>query len=132
MRGVVDNSAFFLCKQAQRKSDNNKKQQEANMLTKRFFKKKCRVRFELPRELSATTAYLVGDFNNWDKTATPMKQLKSGVWKIDVDLQKNREYQFRYFLDGSEWHNDWNADAYVPNNVDGDNSVVSTYEPTDK
>ena len=102
------------------------------MLNKRFLKKKCKVRFELPKDISATTAYLVGDFNDWDKTATPMKQLKSGVWKVDLDLQKNREYQFRYFLDGSEWHNDWNADAYVPNNVDGDNSIVNTYEPTDK
>ena len=98
------------------------------MLKKRFLKKKCKVRFELPTQLTATTAYVVGDFNNWDTTATPMKQLKNGEWKVDVDLLKNREYQFRYLLDGSRWHNDWNADAYVPNNVGGDNSVVKTYE----
>ena len=96
------------------------------MLNKRFLKNKCKVTFTLPKEISAESAFLVGSFNGWSKTATPLKQLKSGVWKVAVNLDKDREYQFRYFINGAEWHNDWEADAYVPNNVDGDNSVVKT------
>ena len=99
------------------------------MLTKKFFKSKstCRVTFELPKGIEAKKASLVGDFNNWDASANPLKKVK-GVWKTSLELEQGREYQFRYFVNGSEWHNDEAADKYVPNNVDGDNSVVETYQ----
>jgi len=29
----------------------------------------------------ATALYLVGDFNNWDRTATPLQKLEFGVWE---------------------------------------------------
>jgi 1,4-alpha-glucan branching enzyme len=97
------------------------------MLTKKYIKSRnvCQVTFELPAEVEAKEAYLVGDFNGWDQTGTPMKKVK-GVWKATVDLEPNREYQYRYLVNGSQWHNDMNADRYVPNNIDGDNSVVNT------
>ena len=50
---------------------------------------------------------------------------------IIVYLEKNREYQFRYLVNSMEWHNDWEADRYVPNPYSGDNSIVNTYEPND-
>jgi 1,4-alpha-glucan branching enzyme len=95
------------------------------MLTKKFLKSKstCQVTFELPKDIEAKKAALAGDFNNWDTSATPLKKVK-GVWKVSLDLESGREYQFRYFVNGSEWHNDEAADKYVANNVDGDNSVV--------
>jgi 1,4-alpha-glucan branching enzyme len=71
----------------------------------------------------ASTAFLVGDFNNWDEQSHPMDKLKDGRFKIDVKLDAGREYQFRYLIDG-EWHNDWEADKYVSNPFSGDNSVV--------
>ena len=97
------------------------------MLKKRFFKTKdtCKVTFELPKTIEAKSVTLVGDFNNWDNVATPMKKVK-GVWKVTLDLDLDQEYQYRYFVNGAEWHNDWDADKYVANNVDGDNSVVVT------
>jgi 1,4-alpha-glucan branching enzyme len=70
------------------------------------------------------TVYLVGDFNDWDEEATPMKRQKDGSFQIALELDKEREYQFRYLVNGSEWHNDWQADRYVPNPFSGDNSVV--------
>ncbi len=97
------------------------------MLKKRFFKTKdtCKVTFELPSGIEAKSAALVGDFNGWDAAATPMKKVK-GVWKVTLELDTGKEYQYRYLVNGTEWHNDWDADKYVPNNVDGDNSVVVT------
>ena len=97
------------------------------MLTKRFFKSKptCRVTFELPKGIEAKKANLVGEFNGWDTSATPLKKTK-GIWKVSLVLESDREYQFRYFVNGSEWQNDEAADKYVPNNIDGDNSVVVT------
>lgn len=98
------------------------------MLTKKFFKNKdtCQVTFQLPPEIQATSAALVGEFNDWDTTANPMKKVK-GVWKTTLALEKGREYQYRYFVNNADWLNDPAADQYVPNNIDGDNSVVVTY-----
>ena len=73
----------------------------------------------------ASTAYLVGDFNDWDETATAMQQLKDGRFKVVMKLDPSNSYQFRYLVDG-EWHNDHDADEYVPNPFSGDNSVVIT------
>ena len=97
------------------------------MLTKRFFKSKptCRVTFQLPKDIEAEEVSLAGEFNNWDTAATPLKKVK-GVWKVSLELNQGQEYQFRYLVNGSEWHNDEAADKYVANNVDGDNSVVVT------
>ncbi len=95
------------------------------MLTKRYLKSRpvCRVTFTLPEAIDAQTAYLVGDFNDWDSHAMPMK--KSGRrFKLTIDLTPGREYQFRYLVNETEWYNDWNADRYIPNPYGGDNSVV--------
>jgi 1,4-alpha-glucan branching enzyme len=100
------------------------------MFKKRFLKGGgVKVEFVVPEEVAhdADSVYLVGDFNNWDETATPMQQLKSGSFKTTLNLDPDREYQFRYLVNGKQWHNDWDADKYVANPFSGDNSVVSTY-----
>ncbi len=96
------------------------------MLKKQYFKTKdtCKVTFSLPAAVQAETVYLVGDFNDWQEEATPMKRHRDGSFSITLELEKGREYQFRYLVNGSEWHNDWQADRYVPNPFSGDNSVV--------
>lgn len=100
------------------------------MLKKQFLKTKpvCKVTFYVPEEVDAENVHLVGDFNEWDEDATPMELLKDGRFKAVLDLEKGKEYQFRYLVNGSEWHNDWDADRYVPNPFLGDNSVVTTRE----
>lgn len=105
------------------------------MLKKKFLKTKCKVTFVLPETIAAEAenVYLVGDFNNWDEAATLLKKKdskKSGIsFEITLDLDLDREYQFRYLVNGKEWHNDWHADRYVPNPFSGDNSVVTTQRP---
>ena len=101
------------------------------MLTKEFLKTKCKVTFELPVSLTdgAETVYLVGEFNNWDERATPMEK-KSGRkgtrFTITLGLDLNKDYQYRYLVNGTKWENDWHADKYVSNPFTGDNSVVNT------
>lgn len=98
------------------------------MLKKQYLKTKpvCKVTFALPAQVQGETAYLVGDFNEWDEAATPMKRNKDGSFTVTLNLDTGQEYQFRYLVNNSEWHNDWNADKYVPNPFSGDNSVVTT------
>lgn len=88
------------------------------------------VRFELPPAIWADHVYLVGDFNGWSETSHPMKcDRDDGAWYITLELDRGRTYQFRYLVDGREWHNDWKADDYVANPYGGTNSVVSTLLP---
>ena len=97
------------------------------MLQKKVIKARsaCQVTFQLPEGIQAETASVVGEFNNWDENAHRMKKVKR-VWKTTLELEQGREYQFRYLVNGTEWHNDDAADKYVPNNVNGENSVVLT------
>jgi len=85
---------------------------------------RCRIWFYLPAEVDAEEANLVGDFNQWDETATPMKQKKDGTFYIALTLDTGKTYQFRYLLDHKRWENDWNADDYVRTEMGVENSVV--------
>jgi len=86
----------------------------------------CKVTFRLPKEAApnAKSIAIVGDFNGWDGNATRMKRLKNGVSTVCIELETNRQYRYRYLIDGTYWENDWNADKYVPNSFGGDDSVV--------
>jgi len=85
---------------------------------------KVRVTFSMPAEIWAKTFHVVGDFNNWNPTATPLQRSEKG-WSVSLELEPGRSYHYRYLVDG-KWFNDWNADEYMPNEHGGDNSVVVT------
>ena len=86
-----------------------------------------RVTFELPSSIWAERVTLVGDFNDWDTHRDEMRQGRNdGNWRITLVLPKSHEYQFRYLVNGRDWHNDWHADKYAPNQYGTDNSVVVT------
>lgn len=92
-------------------------------------KKKCTVTFTVSAEAAngAQTINIAGDFNSWSSTDTPMKKGKDGSFSAKVELDVDKEYQFRYLLDNSKWENDWNADKYIPAPYsNADNSVVVT------
>ncbi len=86
----------------------------------------CKVTFRLPKDAvpGARVVTIVGDFNNWDTKKTPMKKLKNGEFKLEMNLSRKREYRFKYLIDSKQWENDWYADKYVPNAYGNDDSVV--------
>jgi 1,4-alpha-glucan branching enzyme len=99
-------------------------------IKKQYLKNKpvCKVTFRISKEVGnlTGTAHVVGEFNNWDSFSTPMKKLKTGAFTTTLDLEKGREYQFRYLLDNKIWENDGDADKYVPTPFgDCENSVVA-------
>ena len=103
------------------------------MLKKRYIKSRqvAKVTFEVPKAelpegIEVETVHVVGEFNDWDPTATPMARRRGGVYRATLDLEPGREYQFRYLVNGEHWCNDWRADAYVPSSTGGDNCVVLT------
>lgn len=96
------------------------------MLKKNYTKSgtKCRVTFKLPSDVNADSALLVGEFNEWDFEANPMKKLKNGDFSTTLSLESGQSYRFRYLLDNERWENDWAPDGYLPNEFGTDDSIV--------
>jgi hypothetical protein len=42
---------------------------------------------------------VVGSFNDWDDSATPMKEVSEGVWSVSLPLRPD-VYQYQFILDG--------------------------------
>jgi 1,4-alpha-glucan branching enzyme len=91
--------------------------------------KTCKVTFELTAQVAKTAkeVRIAGDFNGWNTKdpKTRMTQKDDGSFTKTIELEKGKEYQFRYVIDGNRWENDWEADKYVPApGIPEDNSVV--------
>ena len=99
-------------------------------LKKKVLKSKpiCKVTFNLSKEQAkdASNVHLVGEFNDWEIGANPMRRQKDGSFTVTLDLPTDREYQFRYLIDGEIWISDPESDkhAFSPFG-DCENSVVT-------
>jgi hypothetical protein len=56
------------------------------------------VRFTLDAP-TASRVFVVGDFNQWNPTALPLRRTAAGVWEIDVPLAPGR-YVYSFVVDG--------------------------------
>lgn len=84
-----------------------------------------RVTFELPADAATESVAIVGDFNEWNPQKHTMKLLKKGVWKRDISLGTEQNYEFRYLVDGETWLNDEEADNFVANEYFSENCVLA-------
>lgn len=86
----------------------------------------CKVTFEIPAgEVEADKIELMGDFTDWEPV--PFKQLKSGKWKVQRDVDQGGRYEFRYRIkrDGEViYENDDDADGFVPNEFGTENGII--------
>jgi 1,4-alpha-glucan branching enzyme len=90
---------------------------------------RVRVTFILPSNMWAERVNLVGEFNDWDTTATPMRRNRSNAnWRASIELPMGRTYRFRYLIDGKEWLNDWRADDHIENPYGSFDSVIDLTE----
>lgn len=119
---------------AEDKSHINRWRFQTLMLKKRYVKTRdvYKVTFRLGKneqpEYEVETAHLVGDFNDWSRTDTPMRKLKNGDFKVNLDLEPGKKYEFRYLLNSKKWYNEWEADEYIPGEFGKDNCVVEIPE----
>ena len=73
----------------------------------------------------AASVALVGDFNDWNVSATPLVQGQGdGVWSVTVPLTPGR-YQYSFLVDGSTWIQDPRAARAVEDEFGRPNSVVT-------
>lgn len=97
-------------------------------IKKQFLKSKpvCKVTFTFdnPDFPEAKSVHIVGDFNEWNPSADPMKPLKNGSFKLVKDLQAETSYAFRYLVDGAQWTNDGEADKYIPSGMGAEENGI--------
>jgi predicted carbohydrate-binding protein with CBM48 len=70
---------------------------------------------------AAKRVTLVGDFNDWDVSRTPMAQ-SGGVWIVVVPMTAGR-HQYSYVVDGKSWSSDPNAPSAPDDGFGHTNSV---------
>lgn len=88
------------------------------MIRARNHKGEVKVTFALPLDEAPEGASVVGDFNDWDPHAHPMRKRNNGTRSVNVVLPPDGEYEFRYLLDGTVWRNDPDVEQR------GDNSLL--------
>ena len=82
-----------------------------------------KVTFSIPIEWLDCGASVVGDFNDWDPTATPLRK-KGGVRTASVVLDPGPRYRFRYLDVHGRWHDDPSADDVEANAFGGTDNVI--------
>ncbi len=85
---------------------------------------KVEVVFRMPPLDGVVELDLRGDFNGWAVKGVPLRLASDGTWVATLVLDSGKSYRFRYYDNQGNWHNDWEADAYVPNDYGSDDSVV--------
>jgi hypothetical protein len=86
------------------------------------------VRFDLTAP-DAGGVTLVGDFNGWDRQATPMRRAKTpGTWTVSVPLERGR-HVYGFVVDGVRWVADPMAPLAPADGFGGVNSIVVVNGP---
>jgi hypothetical protein len=73
----------------------------------------------------ARSVALVGDFNDWDKNATPLQRIpKGGAWVVQLQLRPGN-YAYAFVVDGERWVPDPVAPRAASDDFGVPNSVVA-------
>jgi len=65
-----------------------------------------RVTFELPAKEPAGAVSVVGDFNDWDPYAHPLRKRGNGSRSAVVSVPSGATLHFRYLAEGGVWFDD--------------------------
>lgn len=98
------------------------------MIRKETVKKSghTKVTFVLPADHPQAASAVVGDFNDWDADANPLRKRTNGTYSTSVTVEPGGRYAFRYLFDGSQYFNAGDADTYEVGVFGAENGVVHT------
>jgi 1,4-alpha-glucan branching enzyme len=65
-----------------------------------------RVTFALPADTPGGAVSVVGDFNNWDPFAHPLRRRGNGTRSATVTVASGSTLRFRYLAEGGLWFDD--------------------------
>ncbi len=72
----------------------------------------------------AASVMVVGDFNDWDVSATPLERGGRGLWSVTVPLAPGR-YRYSFLVDGTTWLVDPGATPGLDDEFGRPNSVIT-------
>jgi hypothetical protein len=67
---------------------------------------------------------LVGDFNDWDPRATPLRATSDSLWSVVVPLRPGR-YRYTFIVDGTSWRRDPLAPPALEDDFGTPTSVIT-------
>lgn len=67
---------------------------------------------------------LVGDFNDWDPRATPLRPAADSLWSVVVPLRPGR-YRYTFVVDGTQWRRDPSAPRALEDDFGTPTSVIT-------
>jgi hypothetical protein len=73
-----------------------------------------RVTFVLPADEPRGAVSVVGDFNNWNPFAHPLRRRANGTRSTAVRIPANTTLRFRYLAEGGRWFDDETAAVRGP------------------
>jgi hypothetical protein len=77
----------------------------------------------------ASSVALVGDFNDWDPRATPLRAASTGgVWSVEVPIQPGR-HLYAFVVDGTVWRPDPAAPKATGEDFGEPNSALTVADP---
>lgn len=79
-----------------------------------------RVTFALPVEEPAFAVSVVGDFNDWDPFANPLRIRANRTRSASVTVPSGSTLRFRYLAEGGHWFDD---DTLSP--ADGQDAIIA-------
>lgn len=83
-----------------------------------------KVTFALPLTDAGLATSVVGDFNDWDPLAHPLKKRSNGTRSVTLEVPCGSTYRFKYLAEDGAWFCDPGADAYERNDFDVENSIL--------
>ncbi|WP_202638854.1 isoamylase early set domain-containing protein [Bailinhaonella thermotolerans] len=86
-----------------------------------------RLTFILPAHQSGSPVSVVGDFNDWDPYAHPMKLGADGTRRVTLKVPARDRVRFRYLGHGGRWFDDPDADEH-----DGRDGLLRMLPPEDE
>jgi 1,4-alpha-glucan branching enzyme len=85
-----------------------------------------KVSFVLPLSETPEPVSVLGDFNQWDPLAHPLKKRTNGTRSATVEVEAGKRYAFNYLSDGGTWFTDAGADHGEVNEYGEVNSILQT------
>ncbi|MGH9882584.1 MAG: S8 family serine peptidase, partial [Pyrinomonadaceae bacterium] len=74
---------------------------------------------------AAKSVTVAGDFNNWERAATPLSKDASGLWFAEIETPAAGRYQYKFIVDERRWIEDPSNGLKEPDNYGGLNSVLT-------
>ncbi|KAJ3395101.1 hypothetical protein HDU92_006186 [Lobulomyces angularis] len=82
------------------------------------------ISLDTPRSENANKVFVVGDFNNWSATSSPMTKVNN-KWTATINLDTSKNYQYKFIIDGQ-----WTVDSRAAQINDGKGNINNLLNAT--